>query len=259
MGWVAGPEIGTPKYICWDFDGTLAYRNGTWSRCLMDVLRTARPDCAVAVEALYPHLGAGFPWHQPEAEHTDITDAEGWWRRVTPVFVNAFRAVLRCSEEEAIALSSLVRPAYLDAGAWKVYDDTFQCLEELRSQGCRHVILSNHVPELPQIVDCLGLTPYIDRIFNSAETGYEKPHPRAFQNVIESLRPCSSIWMVGDNPVADIEGARAVGMKALLVRAAGKSLREVRRLVAAGDGFHAGLRTLHDQDERNHAEEDVGQ
>ena len=33
---------------------------------------------------------------------------------------------------------------------------------------------------------------------------------------MESLRPYSSIWMLGDNPVADIEGARAAGMNALL-------------------------------------------
>ena len=226
---MVGAEIGAPRYICWDFDGTLAHRSGTWSGCLMDVLRSARPACGVAVEAFYPHLGAGFPWHQPEAEHTDITDAEDWWSRMTPVFVNAFRTVLQCSDEEAQTLSAAVRPAYIDAGAWNVYDDTFQCLEELRIEGWRHVVLSNHVPELPRIVDCLGLTPYIDRIFNSAETGYEKPHPRAFQHVMESLRPYGSIWMLGDNPVADIEGARAAGMNALLVRAAGESLLHVGR------------------------------
>ncbi|HEY4087822.1 MAG TPA: HAD family hydrolase [Bryobacteraceae bacterium] len=226
---MVGAEVVPPKYICWDFDGTLACRCGTWSNCLMDVLRGARPNCGVAIEALHPHLGAGFPWHQPETEHTDLTDAESWWSRMTPVFVNAFRTVLRCSEEDALELSLLVRPAYIDAGAWGVYDDTLQCLEQLRGDGWRHVILSNHVPELPLIVECLGLSPYIDRIFNSAATGYEKPHPRAFQHVMESLQPYSSIWMLGDNPVADIEGARAVGMNALLVRA-GKSLLDVSAL-----------------------------
>jgi ribonucleotide monophosphatase NagD (HAD superfamily) len=50
--------------------------------------------------------------------------------------------------------------------------------------------------------------------------------------VIESLGACSSIWMLGDNPVADIEGARAVGMNALLVRAAaGESLLDVRHVL----------------------------
>jgi putative hydrolase of the HAD superfamily len=178
---------------------------------------------------------------------------------MTPVFVNAFQTVLRCNEEDALELSSLVRAAYIDAGAWSVYDDTVQCLEELRSEGWRHVILSNHVPELPRIVDSLGLTPYIDRIFNSAETGYEKPHPRAFQYVIESLKPYGSIWMLGDNPIADIEGARAAGMNALLVRAAGESLLEVPRLMAARRRLQPKLRTLHDQDKRDHGQKDIRQ
>lgn len=65
--------------------------------------------------------------------------------------------------------------------------------------------------------------------------------------------------MVGDNPVADIEGARAVGMNALLARAAGESLLEVLRLVAAGRRLHPMLRTLHDQDKRDHAQEDDSQ
>jgi putative hydrolase of the HAD superfamily len=190
----------------------------------------------VAAEAIHPHLCAGFPWHQPEAKHTDVADAEDWWSRVTPVFANAFRMTLRCGEDEALALSLLVRPTYIDVGAWRVYDDTFQCLEELRNEGWRHVILSNHVPELRQIVEGSGLTPYFERIFNSAETGYEKPHPRAFQHVIESLGPISEIWMVGDNPVADVRGARGVGMNALLARAGGESLLEVRRALTVASG-----------------------
>ena len=108
--------------------------------------------------------------------------------------------------------------------------------EELRNEGWRHVILSNHVPELRRIVDGLGLTPYFERIFNSAEMGYEKLHPRAFQYVMESLGPVREIWMVGDNAVADVQGGRAVGMNALLARAGGESLLEVRRALTVASG-----------------------
>jgi FMN phosphatase YigB (HAD superfamily) len=51
----------------------------------------------------------------------------------------------------------------------------------------------------------------------SAETGYEKPHERAFASVLEQLRPAQA-WMVGDNVVADVLGAGAVGIPAVLVR-----------------------------------------
>ena len=55
-------------------------------------------------------------------------------------------------------------------------------------------------------------------MFNSAETGYEKPHPRAFEMVKESFLACNTFWMVGDSMVADIGGATAVGIQGILVR-----------------------------------------
>ncbi|HTV49072.1 MAG TPA: HAD-IA family hydrolase, partial [Phycisphaerae bacterium] len=63
-------------------------------------------------------------------------------------------------------------------------------------------------------------------IFNSADTGFEKPHREAFENVRRSLPPHSKIWMVGDNFVADIQGAEQVGIPAILVR---KSHPEAKR------------------------------
>ena len=56
------------------------------------------------------------------------------------------------------------------------------------------------------------------RVFNSAETGYEKPHPQAFRNVLEALADDGPVWMIGDNMVADIGGAAAVGIPGILVR-----------------------------------------
>ncbi len=55
-------------------------------------------------------------------------------------------------------------------------------------------------------------------VLNSAETGYKKPHPRAFQIVVESLPDSESFWMIGDSMRADVAGAEAVGIPAILVR-----------------------------------------
>lgn len=53
-------------------------------------------------------------------------------------------------------------------------------LSELRKRGWRHVVLSNDVPELGAIMTHLGLDGLIEATVNSAQTGYEKPHPEAF-------------------------------------------------------------------------------
>jgi len=58
----------------------------------------------------------------------------------------------------------------------------------------------------------------VERIFNSAQTGYEKPHPEAFRGVLDALGGAEKIWMVGDNGDADVAGAKAAGIPAVLVR-----------------------------------------
>ncbi len=87
----------------------------------------------------------------------------------------------------------------------------------LRRAGCRNVIVSNHVPELEQLLHDLGLADAVDAVFSSAVVSWEKPHPRFFLHVLDQLGRPPHVWMVGDNPVADVAGARAVGMPALLV------------------------------------------
>ena len=51
----------------------------------------------------------------------------------------------------------------------------------MKSEGYRMIILSNHVPELPQIVCDLGLTDAFEAVLGSAQTAVEKPHPRALR------------------------------------------------------------------------------
>jgi putative hydrolase of the HAD superfamily len=205
------------KYVIWDFDGTLAYRDGAWSGTLAGVLRGEVPGSNASVADFRPYMQAGFPWHQPERAHGS-KNRDDWWEALTPVFAHAFRCVGGQTEDEALRLARAVRRHYLDPAHWHLFDDTLPCLDNLRAQGWRHVVLSNHVPELPELIAALGLSPYIDRVFNSADTGYEKPHPEAFRNVIGSLGTCAKICMVGDNLQADIEGAQAAGLRAILVR-----------------------------------------
>ena len=92
--------------------------------------------------------------------------------------------------------------------------------------GWRHAVLSNHVPELERIAAGLGLDRYLDAVLCSAITGYEKPHPEAFAAALRLRRNGEPVWMVGDNPEADVEGARRAGLPAVLVRRDGTGLVE---------------------------------
>ena len=91
-------------------------------------------------------------------------------------------------------------------------------LTRTHSAGYRNVIGSNHAPELPSLVRDLGLDPLIDTTITSATVGAEKPNPAFFRHALESTGDeVATSWTVGDNPAADIAGADAAGLRAVLI------------------------------------------
>ena len=53
----------------------------------------------------------------------------------------------------------------------------------------------------------------------SCDVGYMKPHPRIYEAAFEQMRlEADESVMVGDNPRADVEGAKHLGMTAILRR-----------------------------------------
>ena len=56
------------------------------------------------------------------------------------------------------------------------------------------------------------------RVFTSAAIGFEKPHPQAFHTVLRALGDATTVWVLGDSMTADVTGAYAVGLRAILVR-----------------------------------------
>jgi putative hydrolase of the HAD superfamily len=208
--------------VIWDFDETLAFRSGKWSGTLVEVLKREMPEHPAApdvtINAIRPYMQTGFPWNRAGEPHTPPRSADEWWEDRLPMFEHAFRQGAGLEPEAAQKLARLVRAAYIDPAAWRLFDDALPVLRALRSDGWRHVILSNHVPELSALIGALGLAPLIDRVFNSAETGFEKPHPEAFLTVLNAIGNATKIWMVGDSVSADIRGAKSVGLPSILVR-----------------------------------------
>lgn len=155
-----------------------------WSDTLIEVLRQEMPECVATVEAIRPHLRIGLPWHHPEQMRTPHEAAEAWWAALIPVFERAFRDGARLGAHDALRMAQRVRDVYVCPDCWHLFDDTLPCLRALTASGWQHVVLSNHVLELPSLIEVLGLTSHIRQVFNSAHTGVEKPHPQAFRNVL---------------------------------------------------------------------------
>ncbi len=210
------------RYLLWDFDGTLGYRvsgsvGSGWTASLLETLDIALPGHTVTLDQIRLFLQTGFPWQEADRPHLHLTSADLWWEAILPVLERAYLGV-GLDRDLAWTLARQFRAVYLNLDRWRLFDDVLPTLDVLSSHGWTHATLSNHVPELGDIVQHLGLTSRMALVFNSAETGYEKPHPRAFQIALERLPAAEAVWMIGDNFIADVQGAEAVGLPAILVR-----------------------------------------
>jgi putative hydrolase of the HAD superfamily len=219
--------------VMWDFDGTLARRPGLWSGCVLELLDEHLPGHGVTREAFRERMRGHYPWNRHETPHPELSDADAWW---TAMRARLAAALTACGLERAHAdeLAHAVRDRFVDAGrGWELFADTRAALARTATAGWRNVILSNHVPELGAIADALGLAPLVERVFSSGVTGYEKPHPRAFEIALEACGEPRAAWMVGDNPLADVAGAEALGIPAVLVRGSGQAERHAPDVAGA--------------------------
>ena len=215
-----------------DFDGTLAYREGLWSGCALEVLDQQRPGHGVDIERFRKGMQGAYPWNRHEEHHPELCDAEAWWE--------AMEERLRCAFEQAgvrdgaPALARALRERFIDHRiGWRLFDDAVPALQALRASGWRTAVLSNHVPELPGLVSGLGLAPLLDDVFSSASIGFEKPHPEVFAHALRACGSPEQVWMVGDNPTADVAGAEAAGIPSVLVRGDGPAALRADGLLEA--------------------------
>ena len=231
----------TERLVLWDFDGTLAFRPGLWSGCVIEVLDEHVPTHSITVEHIRTRLRDGFPWHRSDHPHPYPGDPERWWEPIQRLIANALVDVgvsdARCAE-----IADAVHRRFIDPSiGWTLFDDALPALSATAAAGWTNAILSNHVPELPALVAGLGLDTHVDRVFTSALIGYEKPNPEIFRHALSAYEHPRETWMVGDNPIADVAGAEAAGLRAVLVRSASADppgqavgLRQASEIILAG-------------------------
>jgi putative hydrolase of the HAD superfamily len=202
------------RYVLWAFEGTLATRHDGWGGALRDALRRSDVGQSASVAALADALAGRFPWDRPDEMHPDWP-GDRWWREHQDAFAAAF-ADCGVPRRRADAVAERVREAYLDPAAWERFDDAGPALEALDDRGWRHAVYWNGPPELADLLDALDLADHVEFAFTSATTGYELPHPRAYETVERDLPDCR-LWTVAAGADA-VQGARRVGIPGVLVR-----------------------------------------
>ena len=205
-----------PPTILWDFDGTLVEGPG-WGKALIRVLDEEYPGHSITREQIRVFLLEGFPWHNPERHHPELGNPTEWWAFVEAILVRAYQGV-GFSIKDAKRLAQLAHQVELDPAGYRTFEDTLAALQCLSDLGWRHIILSNNFPELPHLLDKLPIKQFIHECISSGIAGYEKPNPAAFALALDRAGYPDRVWMIGDSISADVRGAEAAGIPAILAR-----------------------------------------
>lgn len=144
--------------------------------------------------------------------HPELLHDETIWHAFTEeIFIG-----LGGPEELASSCAHEIEQGWENAENFELYEDVLPVLEELRAARLGIALVSNGIRDLSEFVAHHRLD--VDAIVDSRRHGRVKPHPTIFQSALEQLGvDAADAVMVGDSLEEDIGGARALGMRALLV------------------------------------------
>jgi glucose-1-phosphatase len=170
-------------------------------------------DFERALAAWAPHsrltperLRETFHWDEPFLQHeTGRLSNEGYFAHVRQVLQ------LECDAATVQAGFNAILVAEIE--------ETTGLVEQVRRRvPCYAISNTNdaHMAEMRRAFP--GLLPRFDHVFASHEIGHRKPQPAAFEHVLREIGlPATQVLLFDDLP-ANIEGARALGLQAVLVR-----------------------------------------
>jgi putative hydrolase of the HAD superfamily len=182
-----GPELSPERY------GRIASRHG---------VELAHERYNAAREAAQLNLK-----RHPELLHDDSV----WHRFTEEIFLG-----MGGPPEIASECATEIEQGWGVAENFELYEDVFPVLDELRAVPLKIGLVSNGIRDLGEFVSHHALA--VDAIVDSRTHGRVKPHPTIFEAALQALGvPPSAAVMVGDSLAEDVEGARALGMRAILV------------------------------------------
>jgi len=147
----------------------------------------------------------------PELDH----DEEIWVRFTERVIIGMG------GRGDTYAAAVEMERRWVHSAHFELYDDALPVLDFLRERALLIGLLSNSSRDLHEFVMHHGLV--VDAVLTSHAHGKTKPHEAIFRALLERLgvAPHEAV-MVGDTIEDDVEGARAVGMGAVLLDREGR-------------------------------------
>jgi putative hydrolase of the HAD superfamily len=137
------------------------------------------------------------------------------------IFVRYTRRIIEEMGGNGAGVDAAAREIYDEWAACQhffLYDDVAAVLRQLAAGGLKLGLISNSHRSLASFAQHFELDGLIAGAVSSAEHGYLKPHASIFEAALKIVGvPAAESVMVGDSVTHDIEGARRVGMRGVLV------------------------------------------
>ncbi len=205
------------QVLFWDFHGTLTHPDSLWSKSIHQAALLRFPNCGLKLDTVRRlQDNDGFPWRHPERDYRHLTHPEAWWVNISNMMLTTLVRV-GFTRAEAQTILPDIRPLICDQSNFRLFPEVQSLLKDLQFAGWRHVILSNNFPELEALCEQLGIASLFDHIVVSALIGYEKPRREIFDYAMNLAGNPDVCYMIGDNPIADVDGAVEAGLPAILV------------------------------------------
>jgi REG-2-like HAD superfamily hydrolase len=138
--------------------------------------------------------------------------------RAKMFFAEIFRGV-GVDDAAFPSLAKQMFARHAEKNLWgNVRERTAETLEELRRRGYRLGVISNADGRIDPLLESVGLREHFEIVIDSGLVGIDKPDPRIFHLALERMgvAPAQAVY-VGDIYEIDVQGARAAGMRAILI------------------------------------------
>jgi putative hydrolase of the HAD superfamily len=199
----------TPKAVCFDVDFTLIYPGQTFRG------EGYRAFCArygIDVDASRFEQGVASAAPLLDSED-DVYDPEifiAYTSRIIEVMGGRGARVDECSRE--------IYREWAACQHFEMYDDVAAVFRQLADAGMRIGLISNTHRCLASFQTHFELQGLVSATISSSDHGLMKPHPSIFSAALQLLGVSArEAVMVGDSFKHDVEGALAVGMRAVLL------------------------------------------
>ncbi|MEM6448698.1 MAG: HAD-IA family hydrolase [Cyanobacteria bacterium P01_D01_bin.105] len=208
-----------PKVIYLDAFGTIFTLKGSVGELYSNLARTVgvEADPHAVNRAFNQSFVASEPLAFPGAEKAAIPELEfRWWKEIVAETFERVGALEKFDDFDTFYTGLY---GYFETAApWQVYDDTLSALNRWERMGIELGVISNFDSRLHRVLSVLGLAPYFQSVTISTEVGAAKPAIEIFQAALKKHQcEAHQAWHVGDSKAEDYAGARAAGLRAVLL------------------------------------------